>query len=93
MALIICPECGKQISDKSVACPHCGLPSEHYSPRGAVDNSNELLSDDKDELNGFDAKEFKNALVSFDRDHRTLLSPQYYIAASDRAKFEEFYER
>lgn len=26
MALIQCPECGKEISDKAVACPHCGLP-------------------------------------------------------------------
>lgn len=26
MALISCPECGKQISDKVNACPHCGYP-------------------------------------------------------------------
>lgn len=26
MALINCPECGKEISDKAVACPHCGCP-------------------------------------------------------------------
>ena len=26
MALIKCPECGKEISDKAAACPHCGLP-------------------------------------------------------------------
>ena len=32
MALIKCPECGKQISDKSMACPYCGLPSQHYAP-------------------------------------------------------------
>ena len=32
MALIRCPECGKQISDKSTACPYCGLPSQHYAP-------------------------------------------------------------
>ncbi len=24
MALISCPECGKQISDSTPACPHCG---------------------------------------------------------------------
>ncbi len=27
MALITCDECGRQISDKSVACPHCGYPT------------------------------------------------------------------
>ena len=26
MALINCPECGKQISDKAVSCPNCGNP-------------------------------------------------------------------
>lgn len=26
MALIICPECGKEISDKAAVCIHCGYP-------------------------------------------------------------------
>ena len=26
MALIKCPECGKEISDKALACPNCGNP-------------------------------------------------------------------
>ena len=26
MALISCPECSTQISDKAINCPHCGLP-------------------------------------------------------------------
>lgn len=30
MALIECPECGKQISDKSKACIHCGYPIDEY---------------------------------------------------------------
>ena len=30
MGLIVCPECGKQISDKSISCPNCGLPSQFY---------------------------------------------------------------
>ncbi len=31
MALIICPECGKEFSDKAPACPNCGCPiSEMY---------------------------------------------------------------
>ncbi|MBQ7171101.1 MAG: ribosomal protein L7/L12 [Clostridia bacterium] len=28
MALIICPECGKEVSDKAAACIHCGFPFE-----------------------------------------------------------------
>jgi hypothetical protein len=27
MALVICPDCGKQISDKAPACPNCGRPA------------------------------------------------------------------
>lgn len=26
MALINCPECGKEISNKAAFCPHCGYP-------------------------------------------------------------------
>lgn len=26
MALITCPDCGKQVSDKAPACPNCGCP-------------------------------------------------------------------
>lgn len=26
MALIKCPECSREISDKAAACPHCGFP-------------------------------------------------------------------
>ena len=28
MALVKCPECGKEISDSALACPHCGCPSD-----------------------------------------------------------------
>lgn len=30
MALITCPECGKEISDCAAACPHCGKPMNSY---------------------------------------------------------------
>lgn len=30
MALITCPECGREISDKAAACPHCGCPSSEF---------------------------------------------------------------
>ena len=28
MALISCPECGKQISNRALSCPHCGFPMQ-----------------------------------------------------------------
>jgi RNA polymerase subunit RPABC4/transcription elongation factor Spt4 len=30
MSLINCPECNKQISDKTEACPYCGLPGSYF---------------------------------------------------------------
>ena len=30
MALINCPECGKEVSDKSKQCTHCGCPLTNY---------------------------------------------------------------
>ena len=34
MALISCPECGKEISDAAQACPHCGHPIQEPQPHG-----------------------------------------------------------
>jgi len=35
MALISCPECGKDISDAASACPHCGHPIQEPQPQDA----------------------------------------------------------
>ena len=40
MALIKCPECGGQVSDRAAACPHCGFPVQ------ANDAAIEFSSDD-----------------------------------------------
>ncbi len=36
MALIKCPECGKEISDKAAACPNCGCPLSEMVTSGVV---------------------------------------------------------
>ncbi len=45
MALIVCPECGKEISDKSEACIHCGFPLINTKC-----NINGIIYDFKEEL-------------------------------------------
>jgi TM2 domain-containing membrane protein YozV len=39
MALINCPECNKQISDKATACPSCGCPLGSKNSGFSVDNA------------------------------------------------------
>ncbi len=36
MALIKCPECGKEISDKASVCPNCGYPISNTSSAGST---------------------------------------------------------
>lgn len=36
MAIINCPECGNNVSDKAATCIHCGCPLENLSPSGTV---------------------------------------------------------
>lgn len=43
MALVKCPECGKEISDKAASCPNCGCPaSEFKKPSVPEDTRSEL---------------------------------------------------
>lgn len=49
MALIQCPECGKEISDKASTCPNCGCPIKVEGP--VVNTSTESISGNR-EFNG-----------------------------------------
>ena len=42
MALIKCPECGKNISDKAESCPHCGYSLEKKSSTTKIISNNTL---------------------------------------------------
>lgn len=44
MALFPCPECGAQISDQAVACPHCGYPVERDRQAAAAQETVTLTS-------------------------------------------------
>ena len=41
MALIDCPECGKEISDKAPSCPNCGVVIAKDNARTTSDNFKE----------------------------------------------------
>lgn len=36
MALVTCPECGQEVSDKATVCPRCAYPIAASSPSGSV---------------------------------------------------------
>lgn len=44
MALINCPECGREISDKAVSCPHCGYPIEKLLSENKITSSEEVTT-------------------------------------------------
>lgn len=51
MALINCPECGKEISDKSIACINCGYPLDIYLHRKQENKAKEESTLEKAEEN------------------------------------------
>lgn len=52
MALITCPECGKEVSDKATACPNCGYPIN------TVSNNNEFEFTIKKHIMIFEGKPY-----------------------------------
>ena len=52
MALIICPDCGKEFSNRAIACPNCGFPtseivSDNDGTTVGQPNDNGILLADK----------------------------------------------
>ncbi|MBR5640832.1 MAG: zinc ribbon domain-containing protein [Firmicutes bacterium] len=68
MALIICPECKKQISDRAESCPHCGLPAKFFVMQNTV------------EAGDIDYNNLANIVISFDADYAKLFSKSHYIS-------------
>jgi hypothetical protein len=47
MALIKCPDCGKEVSDIAPSCPNCGRPSDTQHYNQVVSNSSEVYGKKK----------------------------------------------
>lgn len=43
MALITCPECGHEVSDKAANCPHCGSPMNNAQNKKYCQHCGELI--------------------------------------------------
>ena len=60
MALIICPECGQKISDKSPACIHCGYPLQEIKKYETIWNGHDVskINEYLDSLNANEKQDF-----------------------------------
>lgn len=47
MALIKCPECNKEVSDKSAACIHCGFPIKEFLLQKTTELEMQILEQEK----------------------------------------------
>ena len=93
MALIVCPECGRRISDRASFCPNCGLPAAYFD---AAKRTDKTKQDERANVDGQNTikpvrPNLSNLLISFDRDYMTMFSPSHYIAGSDIAKLRKTY--
>lgn len=63
MALIMCPECGREVSNKTSVCIHCGFPINNEKKENVcIINKRE-----------YDLTEIKNRLLSANRDDKQLI--------------------
>jgi len=62
MALIKCPECGKEISDKANACPNCGCPINDNVDK---DESSRQLEISENTISQLDKRQNQNRKINF----------------------------
>ena len=97
MALIICPECGKSISDKAISCPNCGLPSQYFQSSNKAQNPSTEKTEKSDNKATarvdyeISLEGIGNVLLTFDKDYVECFSPNRYISGRDQAKLEKIY--
>lgn len=85
MALILCPECKNQISDRAEQCPHCGLPAKHFHEHQAAQSVPPADNSTLDYAN------LSNILLSFDKDYSNLFSASHYITHREEAYMNTVY--
>lgn len=86
MSLILCPECKKEISDRSAACIHCGLPSDYFFTQPP----NTKTDAPKTEItHSMDAK---RAEAEFTKECAAFFSKNAYISSGESRRIYEKYQ-
>lgn len=93
MSLITCIECGKQFSDKAVACPNCGCPTEEVLKAGT--NNNEELLDEIYSLHpdskAYAIKEYMNRTGLSMKEAKKIIDEFYLSKQPAPTKFSNKY--
>jgi DNA helicase IV len=81
MALIKCPECGREISDLASSCPGCGLPSKHF--KAVIKPSNNSPSGKWEPILNLEDALLKfptqNEMVKLNTDYRLALEKVFWF--------------
>ncbi len=106
MALLICPECRKEVSDKAEKCPHCGCPKEIILDSYEIAKTEEgKQGKEKLEQEDIEKKRVENEYIVFpmaeymlrfstELEQYILLRRIYeYTARRLRAKVYDYYEK
>ena len=99
MALIKCPECGKEISDKAPACIHCGYPLNNQSLRDKKIPSItiEIFGQTYDVSDIYNRSEYQlNTLMKDDNKFKGIafLRREYNLGLTEAKKiYEEIYDK
>ena len=91
MSLIVCPECGKRISDKAEACPYCGLPAKYFFASKVNSTADTESKKDVVTPEDIDLHNIGNILISFQKDHGRLFNSEHYITSRDQHGLMDMY--
>jgi len=74
MALINCPECNREVSDRATTCPQCGYPLQDFVDSN-IDDSNQVINEEENEgslFEGIVSKYGKNKIAAVKEVHDLL---------------------
>lgn len=72
MGLILCPECGRKISDKALTCPQCGFRSANILKPISEQDTYETAPEFKVDIEEWSANSYDLSVISYE-DNRTLV--------------------
>lgn len=89
MALIRCPECGREISDKAASCPNCGCPSSEFNRPPVPEDTRSELDRIADEIFWENLGGRKDAAVEFAKATGTLIGESCVMMRKRKAEWKK----